>query len=134
MWIFTTDGFFSAVENRYQPDFILVRSRWKKDLERLLRYLSPSRLDETFDQPLHDESEASWNRTDLSIQETPSADYPFRMNVTKREWSNYLRSTAEGIDYGNFKDRIHASSADNDDPEGRLEKYFQVWAALRGKD
>ena len=128
MWIFTLDGFFSGVEHAENNDFIHIRARWREDLENLKAALRIQRMSATFDYPLHDESNALWNIMDLAIQETPAADYPYRMNVTRKEWQFYLKKAAEAIDYTNFKNAVHDRGGDAD----RLDRYFAVWSAMRG--
>jgi aminopeptidase C len=112
MWIFTRDGFFSAVEyirNTKQHkagDLVLVRARYRNDLEQLLKRL----------------------RYPVSgIKNTPQADYPYRTLVTKKAWAEYVKNTAEHINYPNFKDEVL-----KDATYDRSERYHNVWAAMAG--
>lgn len=129
MWLFTTDGFFSAVENKKDSNLIHVRSRWKEDLENLKRALIKSSLESTFDYPLHRESNASWNNgmKALEIIDTPSADYPFRIDVPRDEWIIFVTTASLRINYSNFKEAIAEKEESND----RLERYHNVWQILR---
>jgi len=43
MWLFTTDGFYSVVKKDCLPDEVLVRTRQKIDLVRLLVFLDLNR-------------------------------------------------------------------------------------------
>lgn len=103
MWIFTMDGFFSVVQDDYcEQDGLMVRARWKKDLERLAEKIG----------------------RDLDIKIINHADYRFRTKVTKNEWINYCARSASEIDYPNVKGTIAS-----DDPE-RSRAYIAVWHAL----
>lgn len=83
MWIFTIDGFFSAVQkpNDRNTGRIQVRSRNREDLERF--------------------------RTRMNLQDrilsTPAGDYPFRIITSKATWGRYLDRMARLMDYSNFK-------------------------------
>jgi hypothetical protein len=107
MWVFTKDGFYSAVFDKYcQRDELMIRTRCKDDLCLLSKKLKG----------YFDESE---------IVESEHADYRFRMKVPKQSWAEYLSNSALDIDYANFKD--HAVTAG----DGlRKDAYYQVWTAL----
>ena len=64
MWLVTTRGFYSAVEDHCKAGNVLVRSRVREDLEALTD-LIPG----------------------LDVHETPDRDYRFRASVTRREGS-----------------------------------------------
>lgn len=81
MWLFCKSGFFSAVQNRDDPERVLLRSRFEGDIERLF----PS----------------------ANVIHTPEADYPYRAFVSRMDWAAAVLSQAEGIDYENFKDAVH---------------------------
>lgn len=103
MWLFTTDGFFSAVQVRKEPEYLLVRARIRNDLVNLLRVVKKPKT---------------------KIMETPKADYPFRIVLHKLDWTYYLVSACHEIDYDNFKSRI------KDIPRHRA--YLDVWSTMRG--
>jgi hypothetical protein len=72
MWIFTKDGFFSAVFDRYcKRGELMIRSRCKDDLIRLAKKLHG----------YSDESE---------ILEIEHIDYRYRMKATKKNWAAYF--------------------------------------------
>ncbi len=75
MWLFTTRGFYSAVQDRDDPDTIIVRARVRADLE----------------------------ATGWPIEETPDADCAFRARVTRQVWADFSAASAIGIVYDNFK-------------------------------
>lgn len=103
MWIFTVDGFFSAVADRDRPGHIIVRMRVRGDGERLQAALGGGEL-----------------------IETPQADYRFRIRTTHTRWSDYVGSAAAEIDYSNFK----AAVGGRDGAE-RAHAYSDVWALMR---
>jgi len=84
MWVITTEGFFSAVEDRDDPGAVFVRARVRDDAERLAAAVGGS------------------------VIETPAADYRFRVRTTKREWAAFVAASAEAIDYYNFKNAVAA--------------------------
>jgi hypothetical protein len=103
MWLFTTDGFFSAVADRDRPGRVVVRMRVRGDGERLQAALGGGEL-----------------------IETRSADCRFRIGATHIQWSAYLASTAAEIDYPNFKAAVAAR-----DGMERAHTYGDVWAVMR---
>ena len=88
MWVFTQDGFISAVDNGVVPGKLAVRARDKQSLE-LLSMI-----------------------TDSPITEYPNTDYEYRVFVTKDEFSAFLVSHVDTLDYSNFKSRIHSTRGD----------------------
>lgn len=104
MWIFTEDGFFSAVNKGGDADTICVRARCRQDLENLL-----TRLDRDFG----------------LIQESPANDYPLRVFLERSEWIAYVTDCSRNLDYQNFK--AHAI------PHGdyaRKTAYHDVWHTM----
>jgi hypothetical protein len=85
MWVFTQDGFISAVDNGHVPGKLAIRGRDKKSLE-LLAAL-----------------------TQQDIIQSKDSDYPYRVFVTREEFSNFLLAHVDTIDYSNFKDRVYAT-------------------------
>ena len=107
MWIFTKDGFFSAVFDKHcKNDELMIRSRCQDDLGRLSK-------------KLHGYSD------ETEIFGMEHVDYRFRMKVSKHEWTDYLRNCVYDIDYANVKDNI-IPAGDN----LRQDAYYQVWTAL----
>lgn len=88
MWVFTQDGFVSAVENSDKPGEMVVRSRDRASLE-LLSDLTGS-----------------------EIVELQHRDYEYRVFVTKQDFANWLVSHVEEIDYSNFKNRLWRTRGD----------------------
>ena len=100
MWIFNTDGFFSAVESKKEPGTVIVRGRFREDLEKAAK------------------------RFGTEMHETPESDYRYRVFVTKEEWGEYLKETALKMDYSNFKDTVFKRQ------EPRIGIYHEVWAEV----
>jgi hypothetical protein len=107
MWLFSTLGFYSAVEDYRHHDVIIVRARFREDLQRLRKQLQKRRV-------------AS------RILETPGRDYRYRLTVPRSVWAEVVRDIAMGIDYGNFK---QAALTDGD--YRRDVGYHQVWSVMK---
>jgi hypothetical protein len=103
MWIATEHGFYSAVENRNNHDTVIVRARVRDDLTKMVTTMG-------------------WD--DVTIVDSPRADYPHRVTITKNQWAHFVATAATGIDYPNFKSRVGKH-----DP-GRSYVYHDVWATL----
>ncbi|MBW1998606.1 MAG: hypothetical protein JRJ29_11650 [Deltaproteobacteria bacterium] len=105
MWVFTRDGFYSVVHDRYcQPDELMVRSRDKRDLMRLSKKV-----------PLG------------TVLETKKADYRYRAVIKRSSWAAYLSHEALEIGYDNFKNAVYGAGED----EVREIAYMNVWVAMR---
>ena len=102
MWLFTTQGFYSVVAHRRDPDKLLVRGRAREDLEALREQIP-----------------------ELRIFSDESADYRWRAVVTRAEWVAALAQLATEIDYDNFKSAV----AERQGHE-RSRLYGHVWGEL----
>jgi hypothetical protein len=78
MWIFTTTGVLSIVEDWDDPDRLLVRARYEGDIER------------------HFGEEAE-------VIEMESSDYRFRAFLPREEVQAVIDRELSSLDYGNFK-------------------------------
>lgn len=87
MWIITSTSFVSIVQHRDDPRLLIVRGRFKGDVERFLAV--PGHL-----QPLE--------------QVTPHADYRFRAVVPRETVAAAMEREVARIRYPNFKDSIVA--------------------------
>ncbi len=101
MWLMTKHGFYSIVEKK--DGEYHIRAREKHDLENL--------------------KEAA-QLSEAQIIETPSNDYACRVIVGKDEMLRVLAVLGEGIDYDNFKNKIHDTSDQAHKPYGK------VWSVL----
>jgi hypothetical protein len=107
MWIFTKEGYFSAVQNDKDPGQIMVRSRKREDLEAFLAV---------------DELELE----DTEILEWAGSDYRYRVFIPRGKWMYYLCHCVEELDYTNFK----AAAIPLDDT-GRSACYHNIWGSLK---
>lgn len=82
IWVFTETGFVSAVVDLQDSDQMIVRSRDRKSLE-----------------PLSE-------MADVAIQSTPERDYPFRVFVTKFDFTNWMVDSIDEMTYNNYKSRM----------------------------
>ncbi len=110
MWIFTTKGFYSAVQHSGNPGWIHLRSRFKGDLERLLQA----------HKDIIGEGDVG------EIRQTPGADYGFRVDVRRELFARIVSEECLGIDYPNFKSACSSNGFD-----GRHGAYLQVWSVMR---
>ena len=102
MWVFTKEGFFSAVEHRGDKRMVCVRARVRQDLVNLRAKLPGA----------------------SKIVTTPDADYAFRVVVEKARWAGYVAAAARDIDYDNFKNATTLECVQ------RSSAYHSVWAAM----
>ena len=102
MWLFTTDGFFSAVAHRDDPETILVRARVREDALRLQEAIGQG-----------------------EVTETPDADYRYRVLLPRETWSAYLAAAGDTIDYPNFKNAVAARQGAD-----RARVYAGVWSVM----
>lgn len=103
MWIMTTDGFFSAVQkDSSDPNTITVRARSFVDLHNLLSSLG----------------------SEKNILELTRHDYPYRVILTRDEWTSYIVNAASKMSYSNFKDAVAGIN------KSRSITYSNVWYDL----
>jgi len=107
MWVFTQDGFFSAVEDENDPGTLLVRSRARLDLERFVAAVEGVKAGD--------------------IIETTDSDYPVRVFVKREVFAAYVADSAREIDYPNFKNQLKEIG----EPSHRLDAMMQVWGVMR---
>ena len=88
MWIFTSGGFVSIVENYNQPGFLLVRARKE---EHLREFLS---------------AQGQLDTTAHEISETPGRDYRWRASVSAQKLEEISLLNVRAITYTNFKNSI----------------------------
>jgi hypothetical protein len=109
MWVYTQDGFFSAIQDRFCNERqVAVRARCKADRDRLADWLEGAGYT-------------------VETVDTPEADYHYRLIIGKAAWAAYLHDAAEGIDYPNFK---NAALLKGD--RFRAEAYHDCWSAMYG--
>lgn len=108
MWLFTTYGFYSVVQDQENRHKLLIRARAKEDIDNLAdlgrRVLG----------------------ADLNVIHTPAADYAFRVWIDRREWAKLAQVlTVESVTYPNFKAEIHGQ------PD-RDSAYMRLWSIMKG--
>ena len=80
MWLFSDKGFVSIVADQQDPKALLVRGRFKGDIEKLF--------------------------PGAKVTETPHRDYRFRTTLPRITASMRIAALMSGIEYHNFKDQI----------------------------
>lgn len=123
MWLFTRDGFFSAVCARQgdgkggqplDPDRLMVRTRIRGHLE-ALKARFPDLLGR------------------CEIMTYAGTDYAFRIFVGKSDWSTVLARLGEDIDYGNFKSEVRRYQGRAGAPyEDALHDVWSIMYRLQG--
>ena len=109
MWITTTAGFLSVVQNLDSTgpgDAILVRGRVRADLEHLADFVAR-----------HGGRPA--------VTETPLSDYGYRLTTSREMFASYLTEQVGALNYPNFKNEV----AKTDPCRARI--YARVWEVLR---
>lgn len=104
MWLVTTQGFYSAVSHWDADDTIIVRARVKGDLVNLDRQI-PGLKGRMF--------------------QDRSADYPWRVFVSREEWALACARLAGEVDYGNFKSAVGKRQG-----HARAGVYHSLWSVL----
>ena len=101
MWLFTTSGFISIIEK--DANHLAVRARDS---------LSLSPLAQSYD---------------VEICRTPTADYPYRVFITKDQFKNWLSNQPGQIQYTNFKSEITTTRG-----KKFSDTLVKVWSAMHG--
>jgi len=114
MWIINDDGFFSAVQDWDNNQWLYVRSRSETDLK---AFVSTA------------QTAVATNDWEAEILHTPNRDYQWRTHTPKQVWSGYLASKATDIDYGNFKNHCAETwtSEQRDYTNERLSLLNDAW-------
>jgi hypothetical protein len=109
MWIITTRGFLSVVQNTESKgphEALLVRGRVREDLDHFADF-------------------AAQHGDPPAVSSTPRADYRYRLTTSREMFASYLTESAGALNYPNFKNEIAAA-----DPH-RAHVYARVWEVLR---
>lgn len=105
MWLMTTQGFYSVVEKKDNPDMLVVRARVRDDLKALERQLPGQ----------------------IKIYEGIGTDYPFRIFIDRAHWEKAVREITEDISYTNFKNAVKERQG-----RKRANLYERLWGILWG--
>lgn len=104
MWVFTPIGFISVVQDNTNPEFLVVRSRVRKDLATIRRrYFNGMG----------------------AIVSNAGTDYPYRAFIAKSDFAVGMTKIVTDIDYTNFKNEVHDHQG-----EFRANVYGKVWGNL----
>ena len=82
MWLFTETGFLSAVQKDPSKPELTVRARDKESLAYLVE------------------------KYGLRVVKTPLADYPYRVEISKEQFAEWVSNEINSIGYSNFKDQV----------------------------
>ena len=109
MWITTTAGFLSVVQNlnsKGPDDALLVRGRVREDLDHFADFVA-----RYGDRP--------------AVISTPHSDYGYRLTTSREMFAFYLTESVGSLNYPNFKNKVAKA-----DPV-RAHIYARVWDVLR---
>lgn len=112
MWIFSTKGFFSVVEQENDPDQVLIRARLKKDIQNIKRLFNGLEL-----------------KTGRIIA-NGHFDYKYRFTADRMDWILVMNQLMLDLDYRNFKDAVYKVDS-RECRDNRHAAYFQVWTTMR---
>jgi len=102
MWIATTQGFVSIVQDREYPGVLLVRARVPEDI--------------------------SANFPGAEVFVAPGADYRYRARLPRKDVAEALAAAVTKVDYtSHFKDVALERSPAN---EARHAAYYGTWSAM----
>jgi hypothetical protein len=112
MWLYTQHGFYAIVEDRYDPEYLWVRARQRRDMEILVRDF----MDESVktDEIIHNED----------------ADYPYRLKLPRLIVTTALWNMMNVIDYDSLKKSLSRDS----EMLRRYGMYEDVWEATLDLD
>ena len=105
MWVFSKIGFVSVVAHRELKGMLLVRARLREDLEHVAARLTEAGV------------------TGAECEESPQADYRFRLVCPRAAMAELLKSLTNEIDYDNFKNSVHGNPV-------RDRAYMSCWSAM----
>ena len=105
MWLYTKYGFFSIVQHKDDPRKLLIRARFKEDIQQLAEI-----IEDATHKP------AEW-------QETPNADYRYRTTLDRTVFEAIALWMVQSIDYTNFKNAVHGNPV-------RDRAYIRCWDAM----
>lgn len=109
MWVFTTGGFVSAVQQHDDPTSVSVRSRDRDSLQCVL-----------------DGVQTVVGDNPPPIRFDEGSDYPYRLTVSKEAFATWLAfEVVEYINYTNFKNAVKKSRG-----EAWSSALLKVWASM----
>lgn len=128
MWIFTTEGFISAVQDPKDPDAVQVRARDRKSLESMLQSI------ELAGEAINDAADEGVEPVDLGSHEIVTGlgtDYRWRVQGLKKgTFALFLQfEVLNYLEYTNFKNALTASRG-----EGYHKAAMNVWVDMLAVD
>ena len=105
MWLFTTLGFFSVTQSKFDRGQFQIRARLKSDLET---------LNDVFGMGCR-------------LIETPTADYRWRVTISPEQLTEVFAMLPSTILYPNFKDAVHHTHGQ----ESKGGPYMRVWSVMK---
>jgi hypothetical protein len=114
MWLFTTRGFLSIVQNKDNPDLLHVRARVKEDID-------------TFAELVWGLMQPEEKTESIEVSRTDYGDYLYRFDAPREAVARAVQSIVGGIDYTNFKASVEDTTKTHD---SRVQAYFKVWNAM----
>ncbi len=128
MWLCTKHGFFSVKKDG--EDRYFIRARVRQDLENicwLMRdWWAESASDPTKIVATVEQCDSRERILTSLIQDWPTADYRFRLIVSKPALGALFAAFVDGIDYPNFKLEV----AKHPDQRRHLHLYHEVWEVM----
>jgi hypothetical protein len=101
MWVFTKNGFVSAVRKDEHPEVLTIRARDRISLEDLAQVAK------------------------VEIGKSTSGDYPYRVFVDPKVFADWLSAEALAIDYDNYKNEVARTRGYD-----YAEPLHDVWVAM----
>ena len=89
MWVFSQDGFVSAVAHRDEKDTLVVRSRDRESIDAVADYCG------------------------VQVVKHAGSDYPYRAFVNREDYKSWMIRKIDELDYDNYKNRMHDLRDDN---------------------
>lgn len=111
MWIFSTKGFFSVVENKDDRNRVIIRARLRKDIDDLKYIFDSLKL----------------RTTKIAINSR--SDYHYRFTADRMDWITVMIRLMVGIHYTNFKDAVFDTES-GEMKEKRQDAYLKIWAIM----
>lgn len=112
MWAMTTEGFYSAVQDRKDPNKLHIRGRVKKDIVDLTEMINEAREKQ--------------GKPKVTAFKPKSSDYQWRVIVDREDFALAMARRVMQIDYTNFKSAVDKRSPKH----GKV--YHRVWSELLG--
>lgn len=111
MWIYSTKGFFSVVENKDEPGQVIIRARLQKDIQNLKGIFNSLKFRTT------------------KIAVNSRTDYRYRFIADRMAWITIMIRLMVDLHYTNFKDAVFDAES-GEMREKRHEAYLKIWSVM----